>query len=120
MGIGEYARHWLCNIIIEKIKMLTIQQIKDTVTDYFKDKPVKRVYLFGSYARGEAREDSDVDLLIEYDDSKKRLSLFDTLRYKVSLEEKFRKNVELVEEQVLYKGFKSFVEKDKLQIFPIT
>jgi predicted nucleotidyltransferase len=32
--------------------MLTVQQIKDTVTDYFKDKPVKSVYLFGSYARG--------------------------------------------------------------------
>ncbi len=43
--------------------MLTIQQIKDTVTDYFKDKPVEKVYLFGSYASGEAKEESDVDLL---------------------------------------------------------
>ena len=45
--------------------MLTTQQIQQTVADYFKDKPVKRVYLFGSYARGDAREDSDVDLLVD-------------------------------------------------------
>lgn len=47
--------------------MLTIEQIRQTVSDYFKDKPVKRVHLFGSYARGEADEHSDVDLLIDLD-----------------------------------------------------
>lgn len=57
--------------------MLTIGQIKRTVTDYFKDKPVKRVYLFGSYARGDADENSDVDLLVEYNDKEKTVSLFD-------------------------------------------
>lgn len=51
--------------------MLTTEQIKQTVTNYFKDKPVKRVYLFGSYARGEADEKSDVDLLIDLDTEKK-------------------------------------------------
>lgn len=45
--------------------MLTTEQIQKTVTDYFKDKPVKKVYLFGSYARGEADEESDVDLTFE-------------------------------------------------------
>lgn len=30
--------------------MLTTEQIKNVVTSYFKDKPVKKVYLFGSYA----------------------------------------------------------------------
>lgn len=45
--------------------MLTTEQIKQTVTAYFKDKPVAKVYLFGSYARGEADEQSDVDLLID-------------------------------------------------------
>lgn len=47
--------------------MLTIEQIQKAVSDYFKDKPVKRVYLFGSYARGDANESSDVDLLIDLD-----------------------------------------------------
>lgn len=47
--------------------MLTIEQIKSVVADYFRDKPVKQVWLFGSYARGEADEQSDVDLLVEVD-----------------------------------------------------
>jgi predicted nucleotidyltransferase len=59
--------------------MLTIDQIRNMVADYFRNKPVKSVYLFRSYARGDAEESSDIDLLIEYDDSKKRLSLFDVL-----------------------------------------
>jgi hypothetical protein len=48
--------------------MLTTDQIKKTVSDYFQDKPVKKVYLFGSYARGEASEESDVDLLVDIDE----------------------------------------------------
>ena len=31
--------------------------------------PIRRLALFGSWARGEAREDSDVDVLVEVDPS---------------------------------------------------
>jgi len=51
--------------------ILTIEQIQQTVQDYFKDKPVKKVYLFGSYAKGNPTEDSDVDLLVDLDYEKK-------------------------------------------------
>ena len=51
--------------------ILTIEQIQQTVQDYFKDKPVKKVFLFGSYARNEAEENSDVDLLVDLDRTKK-------------------------------------------------
>lgn len=47
--------------------MLTTEQIRAMVSEYFKDKPVKKVYLFGSYATGEANEQSDVDLLVDLD-----------------------------------------------------
>ena len=36
--------------------------------------PMKAVYLFGSYARGEARRDSDVDLCIVTDGAEQQLS----------------------------------------------
>jgi len=49
-----------------KLSALQINQIKT----FFADKPVKKVYLFGSYARGEADENSDVDLLIDWDYTK--------------------------------------------------
>ncbi|MCR5238663.1 MAG: nucleotidyltransferase domain-containing protein [Prevotella sp.] len=34
------------------------------IADYFKTQPVLKAWLFGSFSRGEEREDSDVDLLI--------------------------------------------------------
>ena len=34
------------------------------IIEYLKDKPVFKAYLFGSYAREDAREDSDVDILL--------------------------------------------------------
>ena len=34
------------------------------LAEYFADKPVRRVQVFGSYARGEATAKSDLDLLI--------------------------------------------------------
>ena len=50
--------------------ILTNQYIKQVVSDYFKDKPVHQVYLFGSYARGDADENSDIDLMVDLDYSK--------------------------------------------------
>lgn len=97
--------------------MLTIQQIQQVVADYFKDKPVTKVYLFGSYARGEANESSDVDLLVEYDDAKKKTSLFDTIRYKLGLEDQLKLPVELIEETGVYHRFLPYVQQDKIKIY---
>lgn len=48
----------------EAVKIMT-----PVIRQYFQEKPVKRVYLFGSYSRGEEDEKSDIDLLVTYDDS---------------------------------------------------
>lgn len=45
--------------------MLTIEEIRDKIAPVAIEYGLRQVYLFGSYARGEANEDSDVDLLVE-------------------------------------------------------
>ena len=40
---------------------------RSKIIEYLKDKPVFKAYLFGSYAREDARDDSDVDILLELD-----------------------------------------------------
>ena len=41
------------------------------IVDYFKTQPVLKAWLFGSYARGEEDENSDVDILVIFDDCAK-------------------------------------------------
>ena len=54
--------------------MITIEEIKSIIIPLVESYPVKRVILFGSYARGEATVNSDVDLII---DSEGRLNAVD-------------------------------------------
>ena len=44
---------------------MSTQAMTQQIADYFKTQPVLKAWLFGSFARGEQREDSDVDLFVE-------------------------------------------------------
>ena len=43
-------------------KIYTIEELREIITPIAIQHNVEKVYLFGSYARGEATENSDVDL----------------------------------------------------------
>lgn len=47
------------------MSILSINDIKTKITPICKNYDVAQAYLFGSYARGEATEDSDVDIRID-------------------------------------------------------
>ena len=51
--------------IDEEHGILSIDKIKELLLPILKSKNIAKCYLFGSYARNEARENSDVDLLID-------------------------------------------------------
>ena len=53
-----------------------MQKEIENIKSYFKFKPILKVFLFGSYSRNEETENSDIDLLIEPDYTKK-IDLFD-------------------------------------------
>ena len=55
---------------------------------------VRRLALFGSVVRGEARPDSDVDLLVQFNPERKTLHSFMTLCF--LLEDLLQRRVELV------------------------
>jgi len=54
----------------------TATGIRDAIRSAFRGKPVKRVELFGSAARGEVTSDSDVDILVTPSPEATRHELF--------------------------------------------
>ena len=70
------------------------------IAEYFKTQPVVKAWLFGSYARGEQTEDSDVDLMVKFDRSLP-IGLFAFMRMHRELKEKLGRKVDLVEEGTL-------------------
>ena len=47
--------------------MYTQQELVDELTPIFMKYPIKRAALFGSFARGEQTDESDLDILVELD-----------------------------------------------------
>lgn len=73
--------------------MLTIEQIKKTVAEIAPKYNLKKVTLFGSRANGTAKENSDVDLLVEFP---KGSSLFTIASLKICLEEIWNLSVDVI------------------------
>lgn len=59
--ISRYSRKW-CMYMSEAI--YTLDKIKDIVNPIANKYNVQAIYLFGSYARGDADENSDLDFLV--------------------------------------------------------
>lgn len=74
-------------------KIYTIEEIKTIVTPIAEKYSFKEVYLFGSYARGEATEKSDIDLVINFSES---ITLFTYAEIIEELETLFGKKVDVV------------------------
>ena len=83
--------------------------------NYFKTKPVFKAFIFGSFARGEADFNSDYDILVELDYSKKIGMEF--LQMQIDLAELLKSNVDLVSDNALSKYIRPFVDKDKMLIY---
>jgi len=93
---------------------LSSQHIK-TIRKFFSGLPVKKAYLFGSYSRNEADENSDVDILVELDHSTPIGIQFFT--YGDELQNLLKKKVDVVSYEGLSKYVKPFVDKEKVLIY---
>lgn len=87
----------------------------ETIKDYFKAKPVLKAYLFGSYVRGEADTDSDIDLMVDLD-YKQRIGL-QFIQMKLDLEELLKVKVDLVSSDAVSKHLRESVDNEKQLIY---
>ena len=79
---------------------MSTQDIKLTIAEYFRTQPVLKAWLFGSFAREEQRDDSDIDILVKFDHSTP-IGLFAYARMWRELKEILGRDVDLVEDGTL-------------------
>lgn len=90
-------------------------KIKNQLKSFFRNKPVLRAYLFGSEARDESQENSDIDILVELDYTKPIGLEF--VRMKLELEELLNKKVDLISSKGISKYIQPFINQDKILIY---
>ena len=98
-------------------KIYTLEEIKEIAEPVFQQYPsITEAYLFGSYARGEATENSDLDFMIVLKDYEIE-SLKDELRVASDLEDVFKKQVDTLNEEDAMKIMPSSIERDGIKIY---
>ena len=98
------------------ITLMNTQLMTQQIAEYFKTQPVLKAWLFGSFARGEQTEDSDVDILVEFDKNA-RVSLMKHAGMIVELEHRLSRPVDLVVEGTLLPFAVESANKDKILIY---
>lgn len=85
----------------------TVPEIQGVLKTVCTDRRIKRVILFGSYAKGSAYRQSDIDL---YLDSGRQITGFDFFELKAKLEDAFHASIDLLPDRDIIPG--SSVEQE--------
>ena len=89
-----------------------INILKSQKRDLEKKYPISELALFGSYARGDNNELSDIDILVDFND---RIGIeFISLAH--DLEDIFKAKVDLVSRRGIKPKYLPFVEKDLIHV----
>ena len=97
-------------------KIYTLEEIKKKSVPIAKKYGVKKLSLFGSYARGEANSNSDLDFLYDGGTGKIK-SLFDYMDFVEDLEKEFKCHVDAVSEGISDKNFLEEVKNDEVILY---
>ena len=87
----------------------------EVMKDYFKTMPVLKAYIFGSYVRGQADKNSDIDILVDLDYNQ-RIGL-QFVQMKLDLETILNAKVDLVSSNGLSEYIKPFIDNEKKLIY---
>jgi predicted nucleotidyltransferase len=90
------------------IKILTYQK-KELEKKY----PISELALFGSYARGDYNESSDIDILVDFN---QRIDGFDYIRMAHELEDSLHHKIDLVSRKGIRLQYLPFVEKNLIHV----
>jgi len=90
--------------------------IRKTLSSYFATQPVIKAWVFGSYARNTASENSDIDILVVFDE-KAKVSLLRHIQMSLELEDLLGMAVDLVTEGTLLPFAEESANRDKILVY---
>lgn len=90
-------------------------QLKDKLQNYFAGQPVKKAWVFGSFSRGEEKEDSDIDIMVVLDETQTVGLKFFAMLF--DLKELLGREVDLVTEDSLLPFARESANKDKNLVY---
>ena len=109
-GVTEELMHFVSSLDTARIDMFSkVQACLSAI-------PVTRAWVFGSFARGEEEPESDLDLLVDYD-MEAHISLLDTIRYKLDIEQAINREVDLITNGTLKPFAVQSADRDKYLIY---
>lgn len=94
--------------------MLTLDEIKNKAIPIAKKHNIVSLSLFGSYARNEQNDESDLDFFIVAND---KMGLFEYVEFYQELEQAFGCHVDVVSSGIEDKDFLNIIEKDKRVLY---
>lgn len=87
---------------------------RNLLADLFKNQPVRRAYLFGSFARGENNSESDLDILVELEHG---TGLFKFISIQHQLQIALKMQIDLVSANGLSPKIKPYIDSEKILIY---
>ena len=106
----EKEKYWWYNKRVET----NIAKIKKKAVPIFKKSGVARSAVFGSVARGEAKKNSDIDFLVEFEGKKHYLI---SPAWKLCLKTRWKKKVDVITYNALHPLLKDYISKDQKLIY---
>lgn len=100
--------------VSQKLISNDLETLKRMAIPILKANGVKKAAVFGSFARGDANENSDVDLLVKYEGG---TSLFDVVDLKNQLEAALGREVDLVSYDFIDKYIKERVLRERVPLY---
>ena len=92
------------------------KRLTDKIVRYFATQPIVKAWVFGSYARGEAHDGSDIDILVVFDKDAK-VSLMKHAMISLELSELLGFDVDLITEGTLLSFAERTANNDKILIY---
>lgn len=96
--------------------MVSLDSLILPLQEYLKSIPVSDAWVFGSFARGEQTNNSDIDLLVTYEENY-RPGLLGIVKIINDLEQILGLKVDLVEEGKLFPRVAKEIESQKIKIY---